>query len=453
MIDRYSSPEMTAIFSDQGRYDRWRDVELAVLAGYAETGAIDGALVRDAAAIPSPTSEAVSEAERIVHHDVVAFLVAWTSTMPDGVASVVHRGLTSSDVVDTALALQLRSASELILNAADRLVVTLAEHGLLHRDSLRIGRTHGQHASLDTWGHRVADLAFAAERGRWQLSDSAAQVAVGKLSGPTGAYHHVPVEVEARACARLGLSPVEVASQVVMRDRLAGWMFALARLATVCEAVALEVRLSQRPEVGELFEGAGLTRAGSSSMPHKTNPITSENISGLARMVRAYANPVLEGVALWHERDLTHSSVERVAIPDAAALTEHILKNTATVIAELVVDTERMAATAAGARTASISNSVMVALGDLGVPWNTAREITQTASRRTGRDDDALVNEVRVELQHRYPDLDGAWLEHAPTAARPQLTSVFDALERLAAGHSHQLSSQASKERSEDTSL
>lgn len=433
MINRYSSPQMTAIFSDQGRYDRWRDVELAVLAAYAATGQVDESVFTQAEAVPTPTPGEVAEREKTVGHDVVAFLVEWTSTMPAPVASAVHRGLTSSDVVDTAQALQLKAASELLLTSADRLIATLVEHGLAHRASTRIGRTHGQHASLDVWGHRVADVAFAADRARRQLADSTAQVAVGKLSGPTGAYHHIPVEVEAHACARLGLTPVEVATQVVMRDRLAGWMFALARLATVCEAFALEVRLSQRPEVGELFEGAGAARAGSSSMPHKANPITSENICGLAKMVRAYVNPVLEGAALWHERDLTHSSVERVAIPDAAALTERIVNNTVTVISELVVDHDRMAATANAATTASASNSVLVALGDLGVPWNTAREIVHAASRRAEPGvDDAFADQLRAELHTRHPELSPAWAEHASDVAPPQLDSVFAALEHLA---------------------
>lgn len=432
MINRYSSPQMAAIFSDKGRFGRWRDVELAVLDGYVAIGGLDPSAAAGARAVDAPTPERIVERERTVRHDVVAFLIEWTAAMPDNVAAAVHRGLTSSDVVDTGLALQVRDASELLLRAADTLVTALAEHAWTHRDTIRIGRTHGQHACLDTWGHRVADLALAADRARRQLTDAVAEVAVGKMSGPTGAYHHISPAVETYACSLLGLTPADAATQVIMRDRLASWMFSLARIATVCEAVALEIRLSQRPEVGELFEGADAAGAGSSSMPHKANPVISENICGLATLIRSYVNPILEGAALWHERDLTHSSVERVAVPDAAALTERVVTNTASVVNNLVVDVDRMAATAQQAATASVSNTALVELCDLGLPWAAAHEIVQDASR----DSDAgpLAACIAVRLVDR-PALQQAWTRRELVPSQPRLETVFESLHGLLEHH------------------
>lgn len=335
-------------------------------------------------------------------------------------------------MVDTALALALRDASTLILTHLDKLVSVLVRHALEHRDTVRIGRTHGQHATPDVWGHRVADFAFAADRARLRLERARDGLLVAKLSGTTGAYQQVPVEVEAAAAEKLGLTPVDAATQVVMRDRLAEWMFALAAIAAVCEAVALEVRLGQRSEVGELAEAAGASRSGSSSMPHKANPITSEKIDGLARLVRAYVIPVLEGVALWHERDLTHSSVERVAIPDSAALTEHIVAATASVMATLAVDADQMRARAESAPLATLSNAALVRLSDIGLPWAQAREIVRRiAASYPGADADAFVGALRSEVAKEHPETDASWADRLYVRDEPRLDDVFARLAQL----------------------
>lgn len=435
MLDRYCSTEMAAVFSDQRKVERWREVELAVLAAYANAGVIDGAVVDAAAEATCPSAASVKERERHTGHDVVAFLLEWTAGMPAEVSSRVHRGLTSSDVVDTALAMSLREASGLILTRLNQLVGVLRDHALLHRDTIRVGRTHGQHATPEVWGHRVADFAFAVDRARTRLKRALAGVLVAKLSGTTGTYQQVPVAVETGAAALLGLTPVDVATQVVMRDRLAEWMFALAAIAAVCEAVALEVRLGQRSEVSELAESASGERAGSSSMPHKANPITSEKIDGLARLVRAYVNPVLEGVALWHERDLTHSSVERVAIPDAAALTEHVVLATASVMETLVVNVERMRTRAAEAAVPALSNAALVHLGDAGLPWGQAWAIVQRVAKQDlGANDETFVAGLAAAVAADAPEIDTGWIHALRQPPSVQLDTVFDSLEQMQSG-------------------
>src|SRR5262249_48501860 len=292
---------------------------------------------------PPPTPEAVAAVEAVTDHDVIAFLTAWAdNTSPRSAAAYVHYGMTSSDLLDTALALQLTEATDIILAKADRLVAVLRDHALAHRDTLRAGRTHGVHAEPDVWGHRVADFAFSAARARDRIRRARGAAAVGKLSGSVGSYSNIDPAVEAEVMPALGLRAADVATQVVMRDGIAEWVSALALLATVCEAVALEVRHGQRTEVAELAEPFRLGQKGSSAMPHKKNPIRSERICGLARMVRSYVTPVTEGIPLWHERDISHSSVERIALPDAAIATDYLTYLTTGLVGGLAVDAHRI---------------------------------------------------------------------------------------------------------------
>ena len=258
---------------------------------------------------------------------MIAFLTAWAdNTTPRSAAAWVHYGMTSSDLIDTALAVQLAEATDLLIAKATRLVAVLRDHALAHRDTLRPGRTHGVHAEPDSWGHRVADFAFAMARSRDRLARARDAVAVGTLSGPVGSYSNIDPAIEAEVLPALGLRAADVATQVVMRDGMAEWVCALAITATVCEAVALEVRHGQRTEVRELAEPFGRGQKGSSAMPHKKNPIRAERIAGLARVVRGYVTPVTEGIPLWHERDISHSSVERIALPDASIATDYLLQ-------------------------------------------------------------------------------------------------------------------------------
>lgn len=390
MIQRYMSPEMGAIFSDSRRYELWRLIEMAVVDAYAAEGVVDWAVADTVRATPAPAVAVIESIEQEVGHDVVAFLLAWTRGMPTEAGAAVHRGLTSSDIVDTALSLQVKQASSILLAELDKLVATLRDHALDHRDTVRVGRTHGQAATVDSWGHRVADFAFAAARSRVRLGAATEEMRIAKLSGPTGSYEHVTASVEARVASSLGLRTVEVATQVVMRDRLAAWMSTLALTASVCEAIATEVRLGAQSSVGEFTEGRRAAQAGSSAMPHKTNPIAAERVCGLARVVRGYVTPVMEGVALWHERDITHSSVERVCIPDAASLVEYSLRTTAALMQNLVVHTSKMAANITEAGAVTSSHAALVALTDAGLSWEDAWKLVKEAFADSVSDPEAV---------------------------------------------------------------
>ena len=309
MIERYTLPEMGRVWSEAHKYELWCSVEVMVLEAHAEAGTVPADSVEPVRRAPPPTPEAVAEIEAVTQHDVIAFLTAWADrTEPREAAAYVHFGMTSSDLLDTALALQLVEATDLLLAKCDVLVAALRDLGLAHRDSVRVGRTHGIHAEPTTWGHRVADLAFAMARSRDRLRRAREAVAVAKISGAVGTYSNIDPAVEQRVAARLGLTPAPAATQVVIRDGISEWVGALAVIATVCEAFALEVRHGQRTEVRELWEPFGKGQKGSSAMPHKKNPIASERIAGMARVVRAQVVPVMEGIPLWHERDISHSS-------------------------------------------------------------------------------------------------------------------------------------------------
>ena len=345
MIERYTLPEMGRVWSEAHKYELWCRVELLVLEAHARAGTVPADSVEPVRSAEIPTPEAVAAVEAVTDHDVIAFLTAWAdNTTPRSAAAYVHYGMTSSDLLDTALAVQLAEASDLLIAKATRLTAVLRDHALAHRDTLRPGRTHGIHAEPDTWGHRVADFAFAMARSRDRLVRAREAVAVGTLSGPVGTYSNIDPAIETEVMAALGLRPADVATQVVIRDGIAEWVSALAVAATVGEAVALEVRHGQRTEVAEVAEAFRAGQKGSSAMPHKKNPIRSERICGLARVVRGYVTPVTEGIPLWHERDISHSSVERIALPDAAIATDYLLDQTTRLVEGLQVDAARMRA-------------------------------------------------------------------------------------------------------------
>src|SRR5919107_2480334 len=336
---------MGRVWSGAHKYELWCQVEVLVLEAHAEAGVVPAEVVEPVRRAPAPTPEAVAEIEAVTQHDVIAFLSAWAdNTEPREAAAYVHFGMTSSDLLDTALALQLVEATDILLAKADALVAAMRDLGLAHKDTVKVGRTHGIHAEPTTWGHRVADLAFAMARSRDRLRRARQSVAVAKISGAVGTYSNIDPQVEQRVAERLGLTPAPAATQVVIRDGISEWVSALAVIATVCEAFALEVRHGQHTEVRELWEPFGKGQKGSSAMPHKKNPIASERIAGLARVVRAQVVPVMEGIPLWHERDISHSSTERVALPDAAIGTDYLLNLTTRLVTGLVVDADRMRA-------------------------------------------------------------------------------------------------------------
>jgi adenylosuccinate lyase len=434
VIERYTLPEMGRVWSEAHKYELWCQVESLVLEANAAAGVVPADSVAPVRAASPPTPEAVAAIEAVTNHDVIAFLTAWAdNTTPRAAAAYVHFGMTSSDLLDTALALQLTEATDLLIARATALTAALRDHGLAHRDTLRPGRTHGIHAEPDVWGHRVADFAFGMARCVRRLRLARRAIAVGKLSGPVGTYSSIDPAVEARVMAGLGLRPADVATQVVLRDGIAEWVSVLAIIATVCEAVALEVRHGQRTEVRELSEAFTAGQKGSSAMPHKRNPVRSERISGLARIVRAQVVPVLEGIPLWHERDISHSSAERVALPDAAIATDYLIEQTTGLISGLVVDAERMRANLEATGGLIYSSAILLDLVDAGMSREDAYTLVQqaaTATWETGRP----FRETLAE----YAALHGTSLDEArlDEVSRPEryldrLGVVFDRLEKL----------------------
>ncbi len=434
MIERYTLPEMGRIWSDGHKYELWCRVETLVLQAHADAGTVPAWVVEPVRAAPPPTPGAVAAIEAVTEHDVIAFLSAWAdNTTPREAAAYVHFGMTSSDLLDTALAGQLVEATDLLLAKADPLVATLRDLGLAHRDTLRVGRTHGVHAEPDVFGHRVADLAFAMARSRDRLRHARQAVAVAKVSGVVGTYSNIDPAVERYVADHLGLRPADVATQVVLRDGVAEWVNALGIIATVCEAVALEVRHGQRTEVRELAEPFGRGQKGSSAMPHKRNPIMAERICGLARIVRAQAVPVLEGIPLWHERDISHSSVERVALPTAAIGTDYLLHLTTRLVTGLVVDADRMRANLESTGGLIYTSAVLLDLVDAGLSREDAYALVQGAAMQTWDTGLPFADTLREAAGASGAKLDEARLAEVMRPERyvERLGSVFDRLSGL----------------------
>jgi len=343
MIARYTRPQMGAIWTDQGRLERWLEVEIAATDVLAERGVVPreaAARIRERARVDSAR---VLEIEARVRHDVIAFTLAVGEAIGDPEAARwLHYGLTSNDVVDTAQALQVREASRLIDAGLKRLGEVLEKRAHEFQHTPQIGRTHGIHAEPITFGLKIANWFAENRRNQERFCHAARQMAVGKISGAVGNAAHLGVEVEEAICRRLGLEPAQVASQVIQRDRHAEFLSALAIIAATLEKIALEIRHLQRTEVREAEEPFAAGQRGSSAMPHKRNPVSCEQISGLARVVRANAQAALENVALWHERDISHSSVERIILPDSTILIDYMLARMTDILTGLRVFPERM---------------------------------------------------------------------------------------------------------------
>jgi adenylosuccinate lyase len=432
MIERYTLPEMGRVWSEAHKYELWGRVELLVLQAQAGAGTVPAGSVEPVRSAKIPTPEAVAAVEAVTEHDVIAFLTAWAdNTTPRSAAAWVHYGMTSSDLLDTALAVQLAEATDLLIAKATRLVAVLRDHALAHRDTLRAGRTHGVHAEPDSWGHRVADFAFAMARSRDRLVRAREAVAVGTLSGPVGSYSNIDPAIEAEVLPALGLRPAVVATQVVMRDGIAEWAAALAIAATVCEAIALEVRHGQRTEVRELAEPFGRGQKGSSAMPHKKNPVRAERVAGLARMVRGYVTPLTEGIPLWHERDISHSSVERIALPDAAIATDYVLHLTTGLMEGLTVDAARMRANLDLTGGLIYSSAVLLALVGGGLSREDAYALVQAAAMETWETGTSFRDTLRKHATIRGISLPEADIE---AAFRPEryTARVGPMFERLA---------------------
>ena len=345
MIGRYTRPQMAARFDDVARFSAWLEVEILAVEGWAKLGVIpeeDAVALRERAPkIDDEFVAAVAERERTTDHDVAAFVDVVQERVGGTAAPWVHYGLTSSDVVDTAQCSMLTGAVDALLIGVDGLVAALVELATTHRHTVMVGRTHGIHAEPTTFGAKVALWALQADRDRTRLRAARAAVAVGKLSGAVGTYSNIDPSVEEYVCGKLGLTPVP-ATQVIARDRHAEFLYAVATIGATLELIGTEVRHLQRTEVGEAREAFRAGQKGSSAMPHKRNPIKSENLTGLARVMRSYIGPGLEDIALWHERDISHSSVERIVLADAAILTDYAVARATDLVANLVVDETRM---------------------------------------------------------------------------------------------------------------
>ncbi len=366
MIERYTRPAMAAVWTDETRLGHWLAVELALVDVLAERGEVPVDAARRLRASARVDVRRMQEIEAEVKHDVIAFVSSVAETVGDE-GRFLHLGLTSSDVVDTAFALQLRDAADLLLTELDHLRVAVKAQALRHKRTPMIGRTHGIHAEPITFGLKCASWYAELGRDRRRLAAARDEVRHGKLSGAVGTFANNDPSVEAAVLGRLGLVPEPIATQVVPRDRHAVFFTTLAVVAGTCERMALEIRHLQRTEVGEAAEPFGKSQKGSSAMPHKRNPILTENVCGIARLVRGYAMAALESIALWHERDISHSSVERVIAPDATIALDFAIARLTGVVADLDVRPEAMAANLARLGGAIFSEQVLLALVRKGV--------------------------------------------------------------------------------------
>jgi adenylosuccinate lyase len=433
MIPRYTLPEMAAVFRDTTRFGRWLEVELLATEAHAALGVVPGA---DAAAcrerapvVDDAFVAAVEERERVTDHDVAAFVDVVQAAIGPPAGAWIHYGLTSSDVVDTALSWALRDATDLILTAATDLFTTLRGMAERHRDTVMIGRTHGVHAEPTTFGVKVALWALQVARDIERLRAARSAVAVCKLSGAVGTYSNIDPEVEARVGEALGLVPVP-ATQVIARDRHAEFLWACAAVGSTCELIAVELRHLQRTEVREVEEGFKAGQKGSSAMPHKRNPISAETITGLSRVLRANLQAGLQDVALWHERDISHSSVERIVLPDSSLLAHYVLRRLERLLRGLQVFPERMRSNLDASHGLVFSQPVLLGLVQSGLSRDEAYRIVQERAMQAWEE-----GRTFRELLDADPRVDSSALDEAFDLQRSlrHIGRVFVELEHAAA--------------------
>jgi adenylosuccinate lyase len=382
MISRYTHPDMGRIWSDQRRFDTWLLVETAAAEAMAAAGIVPPEAARDIRERGGFELARIEEIEQTTQHDVIAFTTAVAEKVGPS-ARWLHFGMTSSDVIDTAQALQMREACDLILTNLDRLAAAIRARALEHRHTPMIGRTHGVHAEPMTFGLKLAVWYAEVQRDIERVERARTTVSVGKLSGAVGAFAHLPPNIEQDMCRRLGLEPAAASSQVIQRDRHAELLTMLAITAASLEKFALEIRGLQRTEIGEVEEPFARGQKGSSAMPHKRNPIGCEQICGLARLLRANAHAALENVALWHERDISHSSVERVILPDSFIALDHMLRRFTGIVRGLVVHPDRMRDNLHRSRGIVFSGTVLLELARKGVSREDAYEWVQRNAMRS----------------------------------------------------------------------
>ncbi|MGN2642081.1 MULTISPECIES: adenylosuccinate lyase [Nocardia] len=405
-ITRFCTPEMAQLWSEQNRYDTWTRVEVLVTEAQSRLGTVPAAALHHIRSAPPPSAARVARLEAERDHEVLAFLAAYCETIPDDAARWVHLGMTSYDLVDTALGATLATASDLLLDSARALLRVLVEGALRYWDTVCIGRTHGIHAEPTTFGHKLAGFGFAIDRGIARLSTARQAVAVGTISGAVGTYSLIDPFIEQYVCRELGLGVEPVPTQVVARDRHAELVCAVATLAACVEAIALELRLLQRSEVGEVAERRKSAYQGSSAMPHKRNPTASERLCGLARVLRGHIGPFLENVALWHERDLAHAAVERLALPQVLGVAHYQLTLATDVVATLEVSPDRMRANIDHTAGTVYSSLVLARLLADGVEREHAYRLLQTAAATTDDAGNARFEEVLADQGIEVDGLD-----------------------------------------------
>jgi adenylosuccinate lyase len=411
VIERYSRPAMSRVWSDEAKLERWFDVEIAALEAWVELGAVPAAdveAIRSTASVPSP--ERVAEIEKVTDHDTAAFVDAVAEQLGEE-GRWVHYGLTSSDVADTGLALQLQDAGRLILEGIERALAAVVAKAEEHRRTVMIGRSHGIHAEPTTFGWKLAGWAFELDRDRRRVATALEANRVGQLSGTVGTYAQLDPEVERSACERLGLEPDPVSTQIIARDRHAELLSALALTAGSLDRFATEIRHLARTEVREVEEPFAQGMKGSSAMPHKRNPKVAERICGLARIVRANALVGFENTALWHERDISHSSAERVVIPDSFLALDYMLDKFAWIMEGLVVYPERMRRNLDASHGLFFSHRLLLALVESGMPRDEAYRAVQSHAMHAWEEERSFEELVRAD---------------SAIAGRVDLHSVFD---------------------------
>jgi len=427
MIERYSTTSMSAVWSEERKLAVWREVEILVVEAWAQLEVAPLEAAVQARTTPEVDPEAWRKREAITQHDVAAFVDLLAASVPEG-GEWIHFGLTSSDVLDTANGVLLAEAGQLLLDALEELYSTVKARSFETRDTIMIGRTHGIWAEPMSFGLKLASWAFEIARDHQRLTDAVDGVAYGKISGAVGTYAHTPPEVETYVCDKLGLSIEPASTQVIPRDRHAHFLSVLALIGSSIERFATEIRHLQRSEVGEAREAFRKGQKGSSAMPHKRNPIGTENLTGISRLLRGYASAGLENVALWHERDISHSSVERVVLPDATNLLHYALGRMNRIIENLIVDTDRMQTNLNDTRGLVSSQAVLLALVESGATRDEAYRIVQRNAMLTWDEGGTLLERLEAD-----PDvaLSGATLAECftPERALRNTAIVFDRLD------------------------
>lgn len=397
MIERYSRPQMKRVWSEESKFDKWLQVEIAVCEAWAELGTIPQE------AIPKIRTaryslERIGEILKVTHHDVTAFLKSVSDSLGEE-SRFIHLGLTSSDVIDTALSLQLKQASKLLRQDVAELLAVLEEKAVAYKQTIMMGRTHGVHAEPTTFGLKLALWAQEMKRNAARLAEAEKTISVGKISGAVGTYATVPPEVENKACIKLGLAPAPISSQIIQRDRHAQFVTTLAIIASSLEKFATEIRSLQRTEILEAEEPFAVGQTGSSAMPHKRNPELCERVCGLARLIRGNALTSMENVALWHERDISHSSTERIILPDSCLVLDYVLSIFTSVMKGLQVYPENMRRNLELTQGLVFSQRVLIALIDKGLSRQGAYELVQRNAMKAWEQKNSFLELLKADTE------------------------------------------------------